>query len=145
MDAPDNHSPHSTSRPTVGFEPPSGPSAQTGAMSLPEEQPSAVQPPDDIPRPYSKLDHALLGNVTRRPTSTPSASVHIVPDPDTLSSDSTVSLRAQLRLNTDGLVWHVRRHNMSGLLDDSVWDCSRVVRLATSRLDLFFRLAYERV
>ncbi|RRT57907.1 hypothetical protein B296_00018149 [Ensete ventricosum] len=39
--------------------------------------------------------------MVRRPTSTPSASIHSVLDPDTLSSDSTDSLRAQLRLHEE--------------------------------------------
>ncbi|RWW08597.1 hypothetical protein BHE74_00048036 [Ensete ventricosum] len=61
-------------------------------------QPPATQPPDDPPWLQPELDHAPPGDMVRRPTSTPSASTRSVLDPDTLSSDSTNSLRAQLRL-----------------------------------------------
>ncbi|RRT72489.1 hypothetical protein B296_00008639 [Ensete ventricosum] len=46
----------------------------------------------------SVSNQALLGDVARRLTPTPSASVCSFPDPDTLSSDSIDSLRVQLRL-----------------------------------------------
>ncbi|RWW73085.1 hypothetical protein BHE74_00019068 [Ensete ventricosum] len=53
---------------------------------------------DDLPRFSPESDQALLGDVARCPTPTPSASVCSFPDPDTLSSDSIDSLRVQLRL-----------------------------------------------
>ncbi|RZS00899.1 hypothetical protein BHM03_00030685 [Ensete ventricosum] len=81
-----------------GSNPQATPLAQTGVMSLPKEQPLAVQPPNDVPRPQLELDHAPLGDATRRPTSTPRASVRSVLDPDTLSSNSTNSLKAHLHL-----------------------------------------------
>ncbi|RWV83162.1 hypothetical protein GW17_00055272 [Ensete ventricosum] len=71
---------------------------QEGAMLSLKEQPPATQLVDDLPRFPLEFDHAPSGDAARRPTPTPSTSVHSLPDLDTLSSDSTDSLRAQLRL-----------------------------------------------
>ncbi|RZS07273.1 hypothetical protein BHM03_00038082 [Ensete ventricosum] len=111
-----------------------------------------------------KFDRAPSGDAVRRSTSTPNASDHSLPDPDTLSLGSTDSPRAQLRLVNQridnvykvirirtsvarapfvalplfkkfkihpsyGLVWHVRRYNVSGFPNDSTRDCVRM-RLA---------------
>ncbi|RWW02180.1 hypothetical protein BHE74_00043249 [Ensete ventricosum] len=43
-------------------------------------------------------NHTPLGDATRRPPSTPSILACSVPDPDTLTLDSTDYLRAQLRM-----------------------------------------------
>ncbi|RWW32441.1 hypothetical protein GW17_00002887 [Ensete ventricosum] len=67
-------------------------------MLSPKGQPPVTQPVDDLPRFPSKFDHAPSGDVARRPTSTFSALIHNMSDSDTLSSDSTDSLRAQLDL-----------------------------------------------
>ncbi|RWV89272.1 hypothetical protein GW17_00048580 [Ensete ventricosum] len=53
---------------------------------------------DDLPRFPPESDQALLGDAARCPTPTPSALVCSFSDPNTLSSDSADSLRAQLRL-----------------------------------------------
>ncbi|RWV85608.1 hypothetical protein GW17_00052588 [Ensete ventricosum] len=71
------------------------PLAPTRATSLPEGQPLAAQPADDLPKPRWSLTMPS-GNVVRHPTSTPSASVCSLSDLDTLFSDSIDSLRAQL-------------------------------------------------
>ncbi|RWW48723.1 hypothetical protein BHE74_00045179 [Ensete ventricosum] len=67
-------------------------------MLSPEGQPPVTQPVYNLPRFPPESDQAPLGNAARRPTSIAIASVHSLPDPDILSSDSTDSLRAQLRL-----------------------------------------------
>ncbi|RWW00009.1 hypothetical protein GW17_00037048, partial [Ensete ventricosum] len=64
----------------------------------PEGQPPVTRSIDDLPRFPPDSDQALLGDATRRPMPTPSASVRSLLDPGTLFSDSTDSLRAQLRL-----------------------------------------------
>ncbi|RZR73456.1 hypothetical protein BHM03_00024573 [Ensete ventricosum] len=46
----------------------------------------------------NQSDQAPLGDTTKQPEPAPSASAHNFPDPDTLSSDSTGSLREQLCL-----------------------------------------------
>ncbi|RWW05222.1 hypothetical protein GW17_00031525 [Ensete ventricosum] len=53
---------------------------------------------DDLPHFRPDSDQALLDDAAKHLTPTPSASVRCLPDPDTLSSDSTDSLRAQLHL-----------------------------------------------
>ncbi|RZR95809.1 hypothetical protein BHM03_00024694, partial [Ensete ventricosum] len=63
-----------------------------------EGQPLVTRSVDDLPHFPPESDQALLGNAARRPTPTPSVSVHSLLDLDTLSSDSSDSLRAQLRL-----------------------------------------------
>ncbi|RWW57855.1 hypothetical protein BHE74_00035325 [Ensete ventricosum] len=72
--------------------------SQVGAMLPPEGQPPVTQLADDQHRFPSEFDHAPSGNAVRSPTSTPNASIHSLLDPDTLSSDSTDSLRSQLYL-----------------------------------------------
>ncbi|RWW23900.1 hypothetical protein GW17_00011834 [Ensete ventricosum] len=53
---------------------------------------------DDLPHFPLESDRAPLGIAAKRLMPTPSASVRSLPDPDTLSSDSTDSLREQLHL-----------------------------------------------
>ncbi|RWW69657.1 hypothetical protein BHE74_00022730 [Ensete ventricosum] len=69
-----------------------------GTTLSPEGQPSVTQPVNDLPRFPLESDQAPSGDAARRPTSIPSTSVCSLLDPDTLSSDSTDSLRAQLCL-----------------------------------------------
>ncbi|RRT60049.1 hypothetical protein B296_00045236 [Ensete ventricosum] len=57
-----------------------------------------MQPTDNLPQLSPKSDRAPSSDAIRRPISTPSALAHSLPYPDTLSLDSTDSLRAQLRL-----------------------------------------------
>ncbi|RRT55106.1 hypothetical protein B296_00048714 [Ensete ventricosum] len=57
-----------------------------------------MQPPKEPPRLQTEPNHTPIGDVVRRPTSTPSASTRSVPDTDTLSLDSPDSLRVQLRM-----------------------------------------------
>ncbi|RRT62253.1 hypothetical protein B296_00043527 [Ensete ventricosum] len=76
------------------FQPHAAPIAPTGATSLTEGRPLATQPTDNLHQLSPKSDRAPSGDIARHPTSTPSASTHSPLDPDTLSSDSTDSLRA---------------------------------------------------
>ncbi|RWW00691.1 hypothetical protein GW17_00036337 [Ensete ventricosum] len=71
---------------------------QTRTTLPPKGRPLTTRFVDDLPRFSPESDQALLGDVARCPTPTPSASVCSFPDPDTLSSDSIDSLRVQLRL-----------------------------------------------
>ncbi|RRT34706.1 hypothetical protein B296_00050016 [Ensete ventricosum] len=66
-------------------------------MPSPEGWPLVTQPVDDLPRFPLKFDHARSGDAVKGLTSAPSASVHSLPNPDTLSSESTDSLRATAR------------------------------------------------
>ncbi|RZR91702.1 hypothetical protein BHM03_00019875 [Ensete ventricosum] len=59
-----------------------------------ESQPLAMQPPKEAPQLQVEPNHTPPRDAVRQLTSTPSASARIMPDPDTLSSDSTDSLRA---------------------------------------------------
>ncbi|RWW81530.1 hypothetical protein BHE74_00010070 [Ensete ventricosum] len=59
-----------------------------------EGQPPVTQPVDDLPRFPLESDQAPSGDAARHSTSIPNASVCSLSDPDTLSSDSTDSLRA---------------------------------------------------
>ncbi|RWW06188.1 hypothetical protein GW17_00030507 [Ensete ventricosum] len=95
---PSNHPLHSTARLAAELATPSAPLASIGATPLLEVQPLATQPIDDLPRLLPEFDRALSGDAVRRSTSTPNASDHSLPDPDTLSLGSTDSPRAQLRL-----------------------------------------------
>ncbi|RWW75919.1 hypothetical protein BHE74_00016018 [Ensete ventricosum] len=101
-----------------------------------------MQPADSLPQLSLESDRTPSGDTVRRPTSTPNASPRSPPDPDTLSSNFTDSLRAQLHLVNqriddvhktirmkdergesplcvDDSVWHNRRHNVLGFPDDS--------------------------
>ncbi|RZS07357.1 hypothetical protein BHM03_00038196 [Ensete ventricosum] len=81
-------------------------SSQPQAASLPQTRvmlPQNGQPPttrsiDNLPYFSPESDQAPLGGTARRPKPAPSASAHSLSDPDTLSSDSTASLREQLRM-----------------------------------------------
>ncbi|RZS26770.1 hypothetical protein BHM03_00060161 [Ensete ventricosum] len=57
-----------------------------------------TQPANNLPRFLPEFDHAPSSDAARRLTSTPNASICSLPGPDTLSSDSIDSLRAQLNL-----------------------------------------------
>ncbi|RRT39428.1 hypothetical protein B296_00055297 [Ensete ventricosum] len=69
---------------------------QAGTTLPIERQPPTIWFVDDMPSFLLESDQALFGDVARCPTPTPSASVHSLSDPDTLSSDSSDSLRVQL-------------------------------------------------
>ncbi|RRT57566.1 hypothetical protein B296_00047179 [Ensete ventricosum] len=81
-----------------GAQPKATPPTQAGAIPSPEGPPLATQLADDPPQIPTAFEHVPSGDATRRPTPAPSASTRSLPDPDTLSSDSTDSIRAQLRL-----------------------------------------------
>ncbi|RWW33402.1 hypothetical protein GW17_00001890 [Ensete ventricosum] len=82
------------------------PSSQSPATPLPQTRatPPQNKPPpmtrsaDNLPHFSQGSDQAPSEDTTKRPEPTPSASIHNFPDPDTLSSDSTGSLREQLHL-----------------------------------------------
>ncbi|RWW62786.1 hypothetical protein BHE74_00030071 [Ensete ventricosum] len=61
-------------------------------------QPPTTRSIDNLPYFSPESDQAPLGGTARRPKPAPSASAHSLSDPDTLSSDSTASLREQLRM-----------------------------------------------
>ncbi|RRT53497.1 hypothetical protein B296_00035601 [Ensete ventricosum] len=80
-----------------GLQPQATPLPLPRVVWSPKELPT-VHPPDDLTRLHPKLEPAPVGDTIGRCAPTPSASVRSVLDPNTLSSDSTNSLRAQLRL-----------------------------------------------
>ncbi|RWV90162.1 hypothetical protein GW17_00047655 [Ensete ventricosum] len=79
-----------------GAQPKATPPTQAGAIPSPEGPPLATQLADDPPQIPTAFEHVPSGDATRHPTPAPSASTRSLPDPDTLSSDSTDSIRAQL-------------------------------------------------
>ncbi|RWW42648.1 hypothetical protein BHE74_00051781 [Ensete ventricosum] len=89
--APSNYLPHPTARPTT-------PLPQTRTTPPLNEPPLTTRSADNPPHFSPKSDQAPLGDKTKQPEPTPSASAPNFLDPDTLSSDSTSSLREQLRL-----------------------------------------------
>ncbi|RWW72362.1 hypothetical protein BHE74_00019834 [Ensete ventricosum] len=62
------------------------------------EQPPMTHSVDSLSHFSSKSDQAPSGGVAKRPEPAPNASARSFSDPDTLSSDSTDSLREQLRM-----------------------------------------------
>ncbi|RWV85488.1 hypothetical protein GW17_00052718 [Ensete ventricosum] len=80
-----------------GLQPQATPLPLPRVVSSRKELPT-VQPPDDLTRFQPELEPAPVGDTIGRCAPTPSASVRSVLDPNTLSSDSTNSLRVQLRL-----------------------------------------------
>ncbi|RWW45415.1 hypothetical protein BHE74_00048745, partial [Ensete ventricosum] len=81
-----------------GAQPKATPPTQAGAIPSPEGPPLATQLADDPPQIPTAFQHVPSSDATRHPTPAPNASTRSLPDPDTLSSDSTDSIRAQLRL-----------------------------------------------
>ncbi|RWW67602.1 hypothetical protein BHE74_00024937, partial [Ensete ventricosum] len=79
-------------------QPQATPPTQAGAILPPERHLVAIQPVDDLPQFPGVSERVPSGDTTRHPTPTPSTSIRSLPNPDTLSSDSTDSLRAQLHL-----------------------------------------------
>ncbi|RWW56160.1 hypothetical protein BHE74_00037144 [Ensete ventricosum] len=79
-------------------QPPTTPRPQTSATLPQNEQPSTTRSADNLPYFSPESDQAPSDDAAKVPEPAPSASAHSFSDPDTLSSDSTSSLREQLRL-----------------------------------------------
>ncbi|RWW07837.1 hypothetical protein BHE74_00024111 [Ensete ventricosum] len=100
--------PWANSTPVESKDPNSDPKAFKGLTNQPpypdrnnaatKGQPPMTRSANDLPHFPRESDKAPLGGVARCPMPTPSASVCSLSDLDTLSSDSTDSLREQLRL-----------------------------------------------
>ncbi|RZR81134.1 hypothetical protein BHM03_00007312 [Ensete ventricosum] len=128
------------------------PSPQPQATSLPQTratlpqngQPSMTCSVDHPPHFSPESNQTPSGGAAKCPKPAPSVSAHSFPDLNTLSSNSTDSLREQLRLvnqrsddvrrtlrtkderDEDDSVWHVRRHNVPAFPNDSLRDCPRM-------------------
>ncbi|RRT54765.1 hypothetical protein B296_00018232 [Ensete ventricosum] len=112
---------------------------QAGTTLPTKRQPPTIWSVDDLPRFLLEFDQALFGDVARRPTPTPSASVHSLSDPDTLSSNSIDSMRAQLRLvnqRIDDVHKTIRTKDVCG---ESPL-CAFVQEIQDTRISQHFRL-----
>ncbi|RZR81106.1 hypothetical protein BHM03_00007266 [Ensete ventricosum] len=82
--------------------PPATPPPRTRATTPLNEPPQMTHSADSPLHFYPMSDQAPLGDATKKPEPAPSMSTRNFLDPDTLSSNSTGSLREQLRLHVEG-------------------------------------------